>query len=300
MSFNKIIFMEFITTSDKATGEKVRLAYSDYGFGDPVVMIHGWPLSREMWEYQLGDLVDAGFRVVKYDRRGFGKSSKPWNGYDYDTFAADLNEILEQLDLKNVTLVGFSMGGGEVVRYLSNYGTQRVKKIALISTVLPFLQKTADNPDGVDQKVFEEIMQQIRNDRVGFLDEFGKVFFGVNMVSHPVSKPLLEYYRMLGSFAAARSTLQCVIAFSQTDFTEDVRAIKIPTLIIHGNDDKIVPIEASSNRTAAMIPGSHYLVYEGAPHGLFYEYRQKLNADLVNFINGGANAYSTTLNESIS
>ena len=292
--------MEFITTSDKATGEKVRLAYSDYGFGDPVVMIHGWPLSREMWEYQLGDLVDAGFRVVKYDRRGFGKSSKPWNGYDYDTFAADLNEILEQLDLKNVTLVGFSMGGGEVVRYLSNYGTQRVKKIALISTVLPFLQKTAGNPDGVDQKVFEEIMQQIRNDRVGFLDEFGKVFFGVNMVSHPVSKPLLEYYRMLGSFAAARSTLQCVIAFSQTDFTEDVRAIKIPTLIIHGNDDKIVPIEASSNRTAAMIPGSHYLVYEGAPHGLFYEYRQKLNADLVNFINGGANAYSTTLNESIS
>ena len=300
MSFNKIIFMEFITTSDKATGEKVRLAYSDYGFGDPVVMIHGWPLSREMWEYQLGDLVDAGFRVVKYDRRGFGKSSKPWNGYDYDTFAADLNEILEQLDLKNVTLVGFSMGGGEVVRYLSKYGTQRVKRIALISTVLPFLQKTADNPDGVDQKVFEEIMQQIRNDRVGFLDEFGKVFFGVNMVSHPVSKPLLEYYRMLGSFAAARSTLQCVVAFSQTDFREDVRAIKIPTLIIHGNDDKIVPIEASSNRTAAMIPGSHYLVYEGAPHGLFYEYRQKLNADLVNFINGGANAYSTTLNESIS
>ena len=300
MSFNKIIFMEFITTSDKATGEKVRLAYSDYGFGDPVVMIHGWPLSREMWEYQLGDLVDAGFRVVKYDRRGFGKSSKPWNGYDYDTFAADLNEILEQLDLKNVTLVGFSMGGGEVVRYLANYGTQRVKKIALISTVLPFLQKTAGNPDGVDQKVFEEIMQQIRNDRVGFLDEFGKVFFGVNMVSHPVSKPLLEYYRMLGSFAAARSTLQCVVAFSQTDFREDVRAIKIPTLIIHGNDDKIVPIEASSNRTAAMIPGSHYLVYEGAPHGLFYEYRQKLNADLVNFINGGANAYSTTLNESIS
>lgn len=300
MSFNKIIFMEFITTTDKATGEKVRLAYSDYGFGDPVVMIHGWPLSREMWEYQLGDLVDAGFRVVKYDRRGFGKSSKPWNGYDYDTFAADLNEILEQLDLKNVTLVGFSMGGGEVVRYLSNYGTQRVKKIALISTVLPFLQKTAGNPDGVDQKVFEEIMQQIRNDRIGFLDEFGKVFFGANMVSHPVSKPLLEYYRMLGSFAAARSTLQCVIAFSQTDFTEDVRAIKIPTLIIHGNDDKIVPIEASSNRTAAMIPGSHYLVYEGAPHGLFYEYRQKLNADLVNFINGGANAYSTTLNESIS
>ena len=292
--------MEFITTSDKATGEKVRLAYSDYGFGDPVVMIHGWPLSREMWEYQLGDLVDAGFRVVKYDRRGFGKSSKPWNGYDYDTFAADLNEILEQLDLKNVTLVGFSMGGGEVVRYLSNYGTQRVKKIALISTVLPFLQKTADNPDGVDQKVFEEIMQQIRNDRIGFLDEFGKVFFGVNMVSHPVSKPLLEYYRMLGSFAAARSTLQCVVAFSQTDFREDVRTIKIPTLIIHGNDDKIVPIEASSNRTAAMIPGSHYLVYEGAPHGLFYEYRQKLNADLVNFINGGANAYSTTLNESIS
>jgi pimeloyl-ACP methyl ester carboxylesterase len=165
--------------------------------------------------------------------------------------------------------------------------------------VLPYLSKTSDNPDGVDPQVFEEIMQQVKDDRIGFLDAFGKMFFGVNLVSHPVSKPLLEYYRMLGSFASARSTLQCAISFAQTDFRKDIHSITVPTLIIHGDADKIVPIEASSNRTATMIPGSHYLVYEGAPHGLFYEYRKELNQDLINFINGAANAYSTSLNAAI-
>lgn len=291
--------MEFITTTGSDAREQVKIAYSDYGIGDPVILIHGWPLSREMWEYQLGDLVDAGFRVIKYDRRGFGKSSKPWNGYDYDSLASDLNEIIERLDLNKVTLVGFSMGGGEVARYLSKYGTKRISRAILISTVLPFLSKTSNNSEGVEPQVFEEIMQQIKNDRIGFLDEFGKMFFGINLMSHPVSKPLLEYYRMLASFASSHSTLQCVTSFAKIDFREDIRAITVPTLIIHGDADKIVPIEASSNRTAAMIPGSHYLIYEGAPHGLFYEYRKQLNQDLINFIKGGTSAYSTTLNAAI-
>jgi non-heme chloroperoxidase len=287
--------MKFVTTTDSTTGEEIKLAYSDYGKGKPVVLIHGWPLSREMWEYQLDALVSAGLRVVKYDRRGFGKSSKPWNGYDYDSLTADLNAIMEELDLRDATLVGFSMGGGEVVRYLSRYGTERVAKIVLISAVVPFLAKTGDNPDGVDQSVFEEMMEQMKKDRIGFLDEFGKKFFGVNLISHRISTPLLEYYRMLASFASARSTQQCALSFAQTDFRNDVQAVDVPTLIIHGSSDKTVPIEASSDRTAKMIAGSEYLVYDSAPHGLFYTHREQLNRDLVTFITTVEHLYSTSL-----
>lgn len=248
------------------------------------MLIHGWPLSREMWEYQLEDLVNAGYRVIKYDRRGFGKSSKPWEGYDYDSFADDLHLIMEELDLQNTTLIGFSMGGGEVVRYLSRYGRNRVRRIALISSVTPFLMKTEDNPEGVDPEIFQAMMEQIREDRIGFLDDFGKKFFGVNLLSHPVSAPLLDYYRMLGSFASANSTLRCVEAFSQTDFREDTRRTQVPTLIIHGDADKTVPIEASAERTAKMIPHASYIVYQGAPHGLFYTHRKQLNRDLISFL----------------
>jgi non-heme chloroperoxidase len=278
--------MKFITTETQ--GEEVQLAYSDYGTGDPVVLIHGWPLSREMWEYQINDLVDAGYRVIKYDRRGFGSSSKPWDGYDYDTLASDLNAIMEELNLNDATLVGFSMGGGEVVRYLTNYGSQRVKKIVLISSVTPFMLKTDNNKDGVDASVFEQMMEEMKEDRIGFLDDFGKKFYGVNLLSKPVSVPLLEYYRMLAAKATARSTQQCAISFSQTDFRDDIVNIDVPVLIIHGDDDKTVPIEASSQRTAAMLPQSIYLIYEGAPHGLFYTHKERLNKDLINFISTGA------------
>jgi pimeloyl-ACP methyl ester carboxylesterase len=281
--------MKFIKTKDAHTGEEIQLSYCDYGQGKPIVLIHGWPLSKEMWEYQLNDLVNAGNRVVKYDRRGFGKSSKTWDGYDYDSLTDDLHAVLEQLDLNDVTLVGFSMGGGEAVRYLSRYGTERVSKLVLISAVTPYLSKSNDNPEGVDPSVFAEMMAQMKDDRIGFLDTFGKQFFGVNLLNHPVSTPLLEYYRMLGSMASARSTQQCALSFAQTDFREDVKAVSIPTLIIHGDADKTVPIDASSARTANMITGSQYLVYEGAPHGLFYTHREQLNADLISFINSGAN-----------
>jgi pimeloyl-ACP methyl ester carboxylesterase len=286
--------MKFITTKDANTGEEIKLSYCDYGRGNPVVLIHGWPLSKEMWEYQLGDLVNAGLRVVKYDRRGFGKSSKPWNGYDYDTFADDLKAVMDELDLRNATLVGFSMGGGEVVRYLNRYGTDRVSKIVLISSVTPYMVKTNDNPDGVDESVFADMMEEMKEDRINFLDEFGKKFFGVTLVNKPVSTPLLEYYRMLASFASARSTQQAAIAFSQTDFRRDVEAVSVPTLIIHGDGDKTVPIKNSSDRTSEMIKGSQYLVYDGAPHGLFYTDRERLNMDLINFITSRETKYANT------
>ncbi len=277
--------MKFIKTKDAGSGEEINLAYSDYGKGKPVVLIHGWPLSREMWEHQIDALVNAGLRVVKYDRRGFGKSSKPWDGYDYDSLTEDLNAIMEELDLQDATLVGFSMGGGEAVRYLSRYGNKRVSKLVLISSVTPFLGKTADNPDGVDEAVFAEMMTAMKEDRIGFLEDFGKKFFSVNLINHPVSTPLLEYYRMLGSFASARSTQQAALSFAKTDFRDDVSNVSIPTLIIHGDADKTVPIEASSERTAAMIKGSVYKVYEDAPHGLFYTHKDQLNQDLIEFIN---------------
>lgn len=285
--------MKFITTNDSTSGEEVRIAYSDYGKGKPVILLHGWPLSREMWEYQLEALVNAGLRVIKYDRRGFGKSGKPWDGYDYDTLTEDLHAIIEQLDLRDLTLIGFSMGGGEVVRYASRYGSSRLSRIVLISSVTPFLARSNDNPDGVDPAVFADMMEQIEKDRIGFLDDFGKKFFGVNMISHPVSTPLLDYYRMLCSLASARSTKQCALSFANTDFREDLKKIDVPTLIIHGDEDKTVPIAQSSDRTALMIPNSQYLVYEGAPHGLFYTHREQLNNDLVSFITSQEKVYST-------
>jgi non-heme chloroperoxidase len=279
--------MEYIVTKEASTGEEVRISYKDYGQGRPVVLIHGWPLSKEMWEYQIDDLVDAGFRVIKYDRRGFGKSSKPWNSYDYDTLTQDLNAILEGLDLRDAVLIGFSMGGGEAVRYLNRYGAERVSKLVLVSAVTPYLLKTEDNPEGVDESVFTDMMTEMKQDRIKFLDDFGKKFFGVSLVNHPVSTPLLEYYRHLASVAAPRATQQCATAFAQTDFRKDLKSIMVPTLIIHGDDDKTVPIKASSDRTAQMIQGAVYKVYEGAPHGLFYTHREQLNADLIEFCQRG-------------
>lgn len=284
--YQKIYTMEFITTKDSVSGEEINLSYKSYGQGQPVVLIHGWPLSKEMWEYQIPDLVENGLRVVKYDRRGFGKSSKPWGEYDYNAFADDLHAVLTQLDLQDAVLVGFSMGGGEIARYFTRHGGARVSKVVLVSSVLPYLWQSEDNPDGVDHEVFEEILDNLREDRIGFLEDFGKQFFGVSILNHPVSSALLNYYLTLASVASPRATQQAAIAFSQTDFREDIKNIIVPTLIIHGDSDKTVPIEASSHRTADAIQGSKYIVYEGAPHGLFYTDKERLNKDLLEFILG--------------
>jgi non-heme chloroperoxidase len=278
--------MKSIKFNDKQTGEEISIGYSDYGKGQPVVFIHGWPSSREMWEYQLADVVNGGFRVIKYDRRGFGKSSKPWSGYDYDTLAADLNEIINQLNLQKVILVGFSMGGGEVAKYIANFGQNKIDRVVLISTVLPYMLKTENNPDGIDKKVFDDMAVQIKNDRAGFLDDFGKLFFGMSLLSRPLSTPLLNYYLELTTKATQQSTLECANSFSTTDFRNDVTKITVPTLIMHGDSDKVVPFEASSKRTAEMLPHAELIIYQDGPHGIFYTHRELVNKHLLDFFNG--------------
>ncbi len=278
--------MKFITTTDKTTGEEVKLAYYDYGWGKPVILIHGWPLSKEMFEYQVEALIAGGSRVIAYDRRGFGHSDRPWNGYDYDTLTDDLKAVIDGLNVKDITLLGFSMGGGEVARYFTRYGGANVSKAILVSSIVPYLLRTDDNPDGVPQDQMQDLADKAKQDRIGFLDTFGKQFFGVSLVNHPLSAPLLEYYRMLGSMASPRATLECMKSFSYTDFRNDAMNITVPTLIIHGDSDKIVPIETSGQRAAQLIKNNQFVVYEGAPHGLFYTEKERLNQDLVNFIIG--------------
>ncbi len=277
--------LEYNTDKYIETAPNVKLYVKDYGAGKPVILIHGWPLSNEMWEYQINHLVENNFRVIVYDRKGFGKSSQPWDGYDYDSLTSDLNEIIVQLQLKEVSLVGFSMGGGEVVRYFSRYGGREVTKAVLISSIIPFLLKTDDNPDGHPKEKSEATANEIKEDRIGFLDNFGKTFFGVSIINKPLSTPLMEYYRMLCSFASPRATLKCAESFSTTDFRDELQAINVPVLIIHGDADKIVPIDISSDKAAKLIKNNTYKVYENAPHGLFYTEKDRLNKDLVQFLN---------------
>ena len=267
------------------TAPNVKLYVKDYGQGKPVILIHGWPLSNEMWEYQIDTLVQNNFRVIAYDRRGFGKSSQPWDGYDYDTLTDDLAAIIEQLNLEEAALVGFSMGGGEVVRYFSRHGGKGVSKAVLISSITPFQLQTDSNPNGIPQEKYDGMAEQIKADRIGFLDNFGKTFFGVSFISKPISTPLLDYYRMLCSFASPRATLECAKSFSSTDFREEMASVNVPTLIIHGDEDKTVPIEISSEVATKLIPDNKFIIYEGAPHGLFYIEKDKLNSDLIEFLN---------------
>jgi len=276
--------MSYIKTSNDATGKPVKINYNDYGIGKPVVLISGWPLSKEMWEYQIDDLVSSGHRVISYDRRGFGKSSQPWDGYDYDTLTDDLKALIDQLKLEDITLVGFSMGGGEVVRYFSRHAGKNVSSVVLIGAITPYMLKTESNPHGIPQEMFDAMLDQIKSDRISFLDDFGNTFFGVSMLNKPLSTPLLEYYRMLCSVASPRATAECAKAFSSTDFRSEMKSIHVPTLIIHGDEDKNVPIEATGKESAKVIPDNTFIIYEGAAHGLFYTQREKLNADLLNFL----------------
>ncbi len=267
------------------TAPNVQLYVKDYGQGKPVILIHGWPLSNEMWEYQIDALIENNFRVITYDRRGFGKSSQPWDGYDYDTLTDDLKAIIEHLDLSDAALVGFSMGGGEVVRYFSRHGGKGISKAVLIASVTPFQLQTDTNQDGVPQEKYDGMAELIKADRIDFLDNFGKTFFGQTFLNKPISTPLLDYYRMLCSFASPRATLQCAVSFSTTDFRSEMTAVNVPTLIIHGNEDKTVPIAITSEIAAKLIPDNQFIIYEGAPHGLFYTEKDKLNNDLVAFLN---------------
>lgn len=275
--------MKRLTTGN--AGSEVEIFYHDIGEGKPVVLIHGWPLSHEMWEYQLNELPHHNLRCIAYDRRGFGQSGKPWSPYDYTTLANDLKALLDELDLQDVTLVGFSMGGGEVVRYLSQNNSNRVSKAVLISSVVPYLRQTEDNPDGVPKEQIDAFVEAIRKDRPHFMHTFGKQFFGVSWISSPVSDDILAWTQMLAMEASAKATIDTMRAWSETDFRQELSSIKIPVLIIHGDSDKTVPLEVTSRQAAKLLPQAELKIYEGAPHGLFFTEQEKLNQDLIAFIN---------------
>jgi pimeloyl-ACP methyl ester carboxylesterase len=265
-------------------GAAIELHYDSYGSGKPVVLIHGWPLSGRSWEFQLPALVAAGHRVITYDRRGFGSSSQPWNGYDYDTFAADLDALLQHLDVKGATLVGFSMGGGEVVRYIAKYGTGRVSKAVLAAAVPPYLFKAHDNPEGaLDEATISQFQNGVRRDRIAFVDEFTKGFFSAGGTLR-VSEAQRAYARQIASFASPKGTLDCIAAFSRTDFRGDLKKVGVPALIIHGDSDGIVPFEASGKRSHEALEGSRLALIKGGPHGLNASHADQFNKALLEFL----------------
>ena len=271
-------------------GSDVKLFYTDWGTGKPVVLIHGWPLDHQMWEYQAVFLAKQGLRVIAYDRRGFGKSTHPWQGYDYDTLADDLKAVLDGLDLQEVTLVGFSMGGGEVARYMGRHGGARVSKVAFVSSVTPFLLKTATNPDGVDQSTFDGMIAGLNKDRADFLNGFGPQFYGRGTlgVGAAVSTAQLQWTLTMAMLSSPKATLDCVTSWSATDFRADVGGIGVPALIIHGDSDKTVPPAVSADKAAKLLPAAKYISYEGEGHGLHVTAKDRLNADLLAFIGGSS------------
>ncbi len=264
--------------------EPVDIYFEDTGSGKAIVMIHGWPLSGSMWEYQVDALLEKGYRCITYDRRGFGRSDYPGGGYDYKTMAGDLHAVLEATDAEDATLVGFSMGGGEIAKYFSGYEAGRIQKAILVSTVLPFMLKTEDNEDGVPQEVFDEMAAGLRQDRPGFLAEFNKGFYSLGENDTILSDAYLNVTMNRACTSSLLATLECATSFATTDFRKDVPAIKVPVLIIHGMDDKIVPIEKSSDKTAKLLPDATYKKYDGAPHGLWYTHKDKLADDIADFV----------------
>ena len=276
--------MPYVTVGSEKN-EDILVSYADYGEGDPVVLIHGWPLSHRMWEHQIGALVADGKRVIAYDRRGFGESYKPWDGYDYDTLADDLNALMTKLDLHDAVLIGFSMGGGEVARYIGKYGSGRVKKVVLMSSVTPYLLKTDDNPLGVDGSVFQEMLAGLAKDRPGFLQTFGKNFFNWEKDGKDlVSQPALDHSWDIAVWASPKATMDCVTAFSSTDFRDDLQKIDVPTLILHGDDDNIVPFPASGERSHELVANSDIVIIEGGAHGLTYTQPELVNQILLDFM----------------
>ncbi|MHB1194191.1 MAG: alpha/beta fold hydrolase [Longimicrobiales bacterium] len=275
--------MPYISVGEKGSGS-VDLYYEDHGKGQPVVLIHGWPLSGASWEKQVAALLDAGHRVVTYDRRGFGQSGKPATGYDYDTLARDLQKLLTKLDLRHVALVGFSMGGGEVARYLGRYGSERVTKTVFISAVPPFLLKTADNPEGVDGSVFDGIRRAVAADRFAFLSAFFADFYNVDVLGGKrISDQVVQSSWNVAVGASAKGTRDCVTAWG-TDFRDDLARIDMPTLVIHGDADRILPIAATAIRTQKAVKGARLAVVKDGPHGVTWTHAEQVNRELVEFL----------------
>ncbi|MGB4587725.1 MAG: alpha/beta hydrolase [Clostridiaceae bacterium] len=262
-----------------------QIYYKDWGKGQPIVFSHGWPLTADSWESQMMFLAAQGYRCIAHDRRGHGRSSQPWNGNDMDTYADDLSQLIETLDLKETVLIGFSAGGGEVSRYIGRYGTKRLSKVALISAVPPLMLKTADNPDGLPIKEFDKIRDGCEADRSQFYKDLASgPFFGANRPDAKVSQGMIDSFWLQGMRGGNKNTYDCIKAFSETDFTEDLKKFDIPTLIIHGDDDQIVPIGASALQSSKLVKNAMLKVYEGAPHGLLDTHKSQLNADLLAFL----------------
>ena len=274
--------MPFIT--NKSAKESVDIFYEDYGSGQPVILIHGWPLSRKMWEQQVWKIVEEGYRCISYDRRGFGISSQPWGAYDYSALASDLHILIEGLDLKDAVIVGFSMGGGEVVRYFTDYGSEKIAKAVLISSIIPLVKKKDDNPDGVPEDALEDIKNSLQNDRLGFLKEFGKGFYNYADNKDKVSQGQLDYDFIIASHASPRATIQTALAWMDTDFRSELKNVDVPTLVVHGDADETVPKATSADQAAKGIPNNTYEVIKGAPHGLTITHSDRLNELLISFL----------------
>jgi non-heme chloroperoxidase len=267
------------------TKDGTKLHYKDWGTGPPVVFSHGWPLSADSWEAQMMFLASNGHRCIAHDRRGHGRSSQPWGGNDMDTYADDLFELVEALDLKRAVLVGFSAGGGEVARLVGRHGTKRVAKVALISAVPPLMLRTAANPDGLPIGTFDAIRRGSIADRSQlYRDLAGGPFFGANRPGAKVSQGLIDSFWLQGMQAGHKNAFDCIKAFSETDFTEDLGKFDVPTLILHGDDDQIVPIGAAALRSSKLVRNATLTIYAGAPHGLADTHKDRLNADLLAFL----------------
>lgn len=273
--------MPYIKTCDGTD-----LYVKDWGSGRPVVLLHGWPLSADSWDAQAMALADAGFRAIAYDRRGFGRSGQPWSGYDYDTLSDDLADVLKETGAESdATIVGFSMGGGEVARYMSRHDGKGVIAAGLISSVVPYMLQTDDNPDGVPQAQIDQIKDGIKKDRAHFFRHtFVPQFFGAGFITSPVSDDVINMATATALMAGLKPTLACVDSFSHTDFRPDLPAFRVPTLIVHGTADKTVPIDTSARRAAKGIAGSQLVEYDGEPHGLNVTAGDRLTKDLLTFL----------------
>ncbi len=291
--------MPYITVGKENSGN-IDLYYEDHGSGKPVVLIHGYPLSGASWEKQTAVLLAEGHRVITYDRRGFGKSSQPTTGYNYDTFAEDLHQLVTQLELRDFALVGFSMGGGEVARYMGKYGSKGVSKAVFVSAIPPFLLKTADNPEGVDGSVFEGIQKAVAADRYAFFTEFFKNFYNTDvLLGKRVSEQAVQSSWNIAAGASATASLACVPTWHE-DFRKDLTRVDVPTLVIHGDSDRILPISASGQRTAKLIKGAQLVVVKDGPHCITWTHADEVNRELLKFLGEaiGKRASSTQKKES--